>query len=680
MISRPTVLGHLAHWAAVHYSDTFVLMRCISRLGATFIVLAGTLLAQWRPTEPAELAIKSPAIDPKADAEVLYWEVRIDDNVSPPDIWVTYSHLLRTKIFTDKGAKDLATVEIPFRRSATVTDLAARTIKADGTIVEVAKDAIKESDLWKGKKRRGMKVKTLAFPAVEPGAIIEYRYRETRMKEVANYVHLEFSRDLPVHEVKYLIKPLQVDWLPYRMRVMDFNVQRSPFTMQPQGQTHYAVTSMKNVPAFKEEPNMPPADDVRPWMLIYYEEDKKLTPDKYWKEIGKDESKKFSQISKPEGAVKKLAGELTAAASSQEQKVSSIFQFCQSKIKNVFGSEVTAAQREQFKGNENSGDTLKRMMGTGYDINALFAALVNAVGFEARLAKVADRSRKFFAPQMMTPHFLPAYDIAVKYPSGWKFYDVAARHLPEGMLRWQEEGAMALVTDPKEPVMASTPMTAPDKSKVSRSAELEVQADGTIEGTFHLAYTGHLATERRTDMEDDTDEERRESVKQELAAHFEGAELSDLKVQNVKDPAQPLAFSGKIRIQGYAQRTGKRLFLQPAFFQKGVPPRFAASERKFDVSFDYPWSETDRVTLQLPEGMEMDQPTAPQSVKIGEAGEYNTTLSRSKDSKQLIYTREFSWGLKDQLLFPVQAYPVIKKAFDFVNEQDGHAITLKAAN
>ena len=76
----------------------------------------------------------------------------------------------------------------------------------------------------------------------------------------------------------------------------------------------------------------------------------------------------------------------------------------------------------------------------------------------------------------------------------------------------------------------------------------------------------------------------------------------------------------------------------------------------------------------------MDQPTAPQSVKIGEAGEYNTTLSRSKDSKQLIYTREFNWGLKDQLLFPLQAYPVIKKAFDFVNEQDGHAITLKAVN
>jgi hypothetical protein len=158
-------------------------MRLHSRMPVVFFLAGTVVLAQWRPIEPAQLAVKSPAVDPKADAEVLYWEVRIDDHFQPPDIWVTYSHLLRTKIFTDKGAKDLATVEIPFRRGATVSDLAARTIKPDGSIVEVAKDAIKESDLWKGKKRRGMKVRTLAFSAVEPGAIVEYRFKETECEK-----------------------------------------------------------------------------------------------------------------------------------------------------------------------------------------------------------------------------------------------------------------------------------------------------------------------------------------------------------------------------------------------------------------------------------------------------------------------------------------------------------------
>lgn len=622
----------------------------------------------------------APAIDPKADAEVLYWEVRIEDRVQSPDIWVIYSHYLRTKIFTEKGAKDEATVEIPFYSRTTITDLSARTIQPDGTIVELGKDAIRESDVYKGKKRAGRKVKTLAFPAVKPGSIIEYRFKESRMGELASHVALDFSRELPVHEVKYLIKPLQLEWFPYRMRNMDFNLTRTPFTQEPQGLVTYAATSARNIPAFKAEPHMPPGQDVRPWMLIYYEEDKKLTPDKYWKEVGKDNFKQFAQVSKLEGSVKKLAAELVTGLSTQDEKVQAIQEFCRTKVKNLYGPEVTAAQREKFKGNKHSGDTLKNMMGDGDDIAALFAALVNAAGFEARKAMVADRSRKYFVAQMMSSRFLHTYNIAVKFPDGWKFYDPATLHLPKGMLRWQEEASAALVTDDKDPVLIPTPLSPPDRTRVSRMADLEVEADGTIEGTMRLGYTGHLATDRRNDIDDETEDERRETVKQELASQFEGAEITEVKVENVKDLDKPLVYSAKIRMPGYAQRTGKRLFLQPAFFQKNSTPRFAASERKWDIQFDYPWSEADRVTLRLPEGMELDQPSAPQSVKIGETGEYITSLALSDDHRQLVYTRQFDWGRKDQILFPAKAYEVIKRAFDFVNEQDTHALALKAAN
>ncbi|MCC6538600.1 MAG: DUF3857 and transglutaminase domain-containing protein [Bryobacterales bacterium] len=339
------------------------------------ILLASPVWAQgWRPVEPAHLALKAPTIDPKADAEVLYWEVRIEDRFQSPDIYVIYSHYLRTKIFTEKGAKDEATVEIPYNSRTTISDLAARTVQPDGSIVELRKEDVRESDVFKGKKRAGRKVKALAFPAVKPGSIVEYRFRETRMGELASHVALNFSRELPVHEVKYLIKPLQLEWLPYRMRNMDFNLQRKPFTMEPQGLVTYAVTSAQNIPAFKPEPHMPPGQDVRPWMLIYYEEDKKLTPEKYWKEVGKDNEKLFSQVAKLGGPVKKLAAELVAGQATQEEKVRAIEEFCRTKIKDLHGPEVTAAQRDKFKGNKDSGDTLKNLMGNGDDIAALFAA------------------------------------------------------------------------------------------------------------------------------------------------------------------------------------------------------------------------------------------------------------------------------------------------------------------
>ncbi|MCC6538599.1 MAG: hypothetical protein IT162_13670 [Bryobacterales bacterium] len=305
---------------------------------------------------------------------------------------------------------------------------------------------------------------------------------------------------------------------------------------------------------------------------------------------------------------------------------------------------------------------------------------MNAAGFEAHKAMVADRSRKFFVPQMMSARFLHTYNVAVKFPDGWKFYDPATRHLPKGMLRWQEEATAALITHDKDPVLVTTPLSPPERTRITRRADLELQADGTVEGTLRIGYTGHLATDRRTDIDGDTEEERRENVKQELAGMFEGAEITEVKVENVNNVDMPLVYAAKVRLPGYAQRTGKRLFLQPAFFHKSSTPRFAASERQWDIQFDYPWSEADRVTILLPEGLELDQPTSPHSFKIGEAGEYKAGVALSEDRKQLFYTRQFDWGRQEQIIFPVKGYPVIKKAFDFINEQDTHAVALKVVN
>jgi hypothetical protein len=47
----------------------------------------------------------------------------------------------------------------------------------------------------------------------------------------------------------------------------------------------------------------------------------------------------------------------------------------------------------------------------------------------------------------------------------------------------------------------------------------------------------------------------------------------------VTDPSKPLVYQYKIRIPNYAQKTGKRLFLQPGFFEYGAAPMFSTATR-----------------------------------------------------------------------------------------------------
>src|SRR5260370_25273294 len=99
-----------------------------------------------------------------------------------------------------------------------------------------------------------------------------------------------------------------------------------------------------------------------------------------------------------------------------------------------------------------------------------FAALASAAGFDARMTRLADRSDHFFNPSIVDSYFLRSYNVAVQIDGKWQFFDPASTYVPYGMLRWQEEGLKALVSDNKEPEFVDTPLSGPEKSVAKRSA------------------------------------------------------------------------------------------------------------------------------------------------------------------------------------------------------------------
>jgi hypothetical protein len=130
-----------------------------------------------------------------------------------------------------------------------------------------------------------------------------------------------------------------------------------------------------------------------------------------------------------------------------------------------------------------------------------------------------------------------------------------------------------------------------------------------------------------------------------------------------------------VKVPGYAQRTGKRLFVPLAYFQAGLVAKFPASERKYDVRFPYPWAEEDGVTIKTPQGFALENADAPASFKFGELGGYEA--SAKAGDRQLEYHRKLVFGRGGRLVFPPGSYPKLKHAFDAIHQEDQHAITLR---
>jgi hypothetical protein len=168
-------------------------------------------------------------------------------------------------------------------------------------------------------------------------------------------------------------------------------------------------------------------------------------------------------------------------------------------------------------------------------------------------------------------------------------------------------------------------------------------------------------------------------LKAEVKEQMSAAELTDIKIENVTDNVKPLVYTFHVRVPGYAQRTGKRIFIQPAFFQRGVEPLFATGGRKHPVYFHFPWSEDDQVHIELPPGYALDNADAPAPFGSGKISEYRPGLSITSDGKTLVYKRTFFFGGGGAVLFPLETYPAVKGYFDQVHKQDNHNIALKQA-
>jgi hypothetical protein len=643
------------------------------------LITAGTTRAafeDWKPIDPGELALKAPMVEKDADAEALFWDVRIDDN---PEGDLIFNHYIRIKVFTDRGRESQSKIDIPFgnyRGEIKIKDIAARTIKPDGSIVELKKEDVFERTIIKASGLK-VKAKSFAMPAVEPGCIIEYRWREVRVNRDASYVRLQFQRDIPVQRVQYWIKPMAYENLG--MSSLTLHGTTSPFVKDKGG---FYRTTMTDMPAVQEESRMPPEDQVKTWMLVFYSGTQRPEPQKFWLDLGRrfyDETKSLMKVNDD---IKQMSTSLTADAKSPTEKLQKLYDFCRTKITNATNdaSGITPDDRKKLKDNKSPADTLKRGMGTGADIDFLFASLASAAGFDARIVLAPDRGDIFFDQEIENfpnPYFLDPANIAVNVEGKWQFFNPGFNYIPFGMLRWQEEGEKALITDPKAPVWVNTPMSPPEKSMIKRKAHLKLAEDGTLEGEVVLEYTGHFAIERKEDNDADSETQREENLKDEVKEHMSSAEISNIKIENVTDHVKPLVYSYHLKFPGYAQRTGKRLFLQPAFFQHGLGPMFATTNRKYPIYFHFPWSEDDVVEIELPAGYALDNADAPAPFGSAPISEYKPTLGVTKDQKTLVYKRSFFFGGNDNVLFPVTSYGQLKGYFEVLNKQDNHSVVLK---
>jgi hypothetical protein len=617
----------------------------------------------WKPVAADELALKDSALANGANALVLDWETFTDDADSYETVYY------RVKIFTDEGKKS-GDIEIPFLKDYfKIEDIQARTIHPDGKIIPFTGQVFEKTIV----KTRQIKYlsKTFSMPDVQPGSIIEYRYRRSWDTGMLYSSHWTLQDKLPVRHAKFTIKPYLRGM--YGINWITRGVGDKTLTKQKDG--NYSI-ELTDIPAFVEEAYIPPEGEIKPYVSLFYTTETIEEPEKYWKRIAKENYEINEKYVGNRGYVRDLAASLAPPSDPPEARLRKLYARAQQVINTDYEHDKSdeAIKRENRKDNNNVEDVLKHGYGTAWQIDLAFLALAKAAGFETHFVDVARRDEVFFQRNMQDERQLNGHLVEVRFADKDLYLDPGVPHCPFGSLRWSRTGVAALRLEKDGGTFTETPNPRSDEAMIERKAIISWNNDG-IKGQLMVTYKGQEALMKRVTAMEDDEETRKKDLKDEVENWLPAGSTAKVKeIRGMDGEDDPVVVIFDIEVPNFGATTGKRMILPLNIFIGHTGSAFQHETRKHPIYFNYPYQEFDQIFFQVPAGYDVEKLPAGQRETI-DVGRYASSWTQQPNL--IVMQRRFAL---DWFFFQPPEYPRIKDFFSKVHNDDEESAVLHLKN
>ncbi|HEY4950728.1 MAG TPA: DUF3857 domain-containing protein [Candidatus Acidoferrales bacterium] len=629
----------------------------------------------WLPIPPADLALQDNPASPGAHAMILYRESAVNEKYAATD-GASVSEYVRIKIFTQEGT-DQANVEIPFvKESSNIESIRARTIRPDGGIVNFEGKPFEKII----EKRSGEKflAKTFTLPDVQPGCIIEYKFRRQYKAQVLYDQSWTLSGDLFTREGRFSILPYVSDYESFPLNFRQFGLSAKA---TPERQTNgaYALT-VHDIPGIADESYMPPLRTLQARVEFYRLEQgtpPNETQDGYWARVEKKWNDDLEHFINKKSVLEQEVSRIAGPTDSSEVKLRKIYgrvQQIRDLSMEVSKSEKEAKQ-ENLKKNSNVEDMLHHGYGNGREMNFLLVGLARAAGFESAEVFVAPRNRNAFYPQLRDPSELGEDIVWARAGSQEYFLDPAAIYFPFGVLPWYETSTRGIRLGKKPNDFVDVPGTLSSEATMVRHADLSLDADGLATGKLTVDFTGQQAALWRgsTHLQDETG--RKKTLEDDIKGWLpSGSSFELTKIDNWDKTEQPLHVEGNLNLSSFGSPLGRRILIPATIFLAPQTKAFQSAVRHNAIYFPFPNEEVDDFKFQAPAGYKIETVPATKTLKPGAVLSYDISASQqgsvAEVQRHLVINAQ---------LIPIEFYPALHSFFNTVKSNDEVQIILQNA-
>jgi len=622
---------------------------------------ARTMANDFPPLNVAELKITSCPQQPGASAHILYREEEDDDRMHFHRVYE------RIKILTEEGRKH-ADIEIPYnKKQFKIKDMKGRTIHSDGTMVPFEGKPI-EREMLRGRDLH-YKTKVFTMPDVRVGDVLEYTYKVSYDTDLFWPAHWVISQDLYQEKLHLIFAPGDPNYA---------YTWNTPADAHPQSKAGRVEFEAEKIPAFEEEEYMLPSILVKYYVYFYYTGGHSSTLQDFWQYRGKLLSDWVENYKGKHKIIDQQLGTLVSAADTPDQKARKIYSFVQSLENTSYIPDRTEKEEKSLglKESESADDVLRQKSGSHNELTLLFAAMAQRTGIPVQVMFVTPRDSSYFMPKLFDFSQLTTLLAIVQIDGKDIFLDPGTPDAPYGQVYWKLTscGGLRQTADLQSATLKESAPPTYNGNVRRRTTRLQVQPDGTAEGTIQVAYGGQEAIWRRLRARQ-TDAAGKIKMLEDEVKGWLPAD-SEVKMTTAPDWAsndKPLVadFTVKTNVLTSA---GRRYLLPSQILLSGENARFPHAERKWTVYFDYPYAEVDESFVKLPPNLQAEALPQPVNTRT-EFGAY--TAYYKQDSGTLYAARQLVMA---GMFFKPEKYKELKSFYDLAHTNDETQMVLKNAN
>jgi hypothetical protein len=522
------------------------------------------------------------------------------------------------------------------------------------------------------------KAKVAYPPGRDPGGIVAVEYEQRERPYLAE-TEWPFQGRIPILSQSFtLVLPpgftFTTTWAHHpKVDAIDLENQ------------HYRW-EMNNEPAIDLDrvPLSPSAESLAGRMSIHYAGPTLAFPeDGTWQGIGEwyTALSRDRLVATPDIAAK--AAELTLGKTDFYDKADAIAVFLQQQIRYFVIEMGVGGFQPHY-----ADDIFRGKYGDCKDKSTLLSAMLSTVGIHSALVMVDTRRGVVDpdAPSIAGDHMIAAIEIPTGYNSPklhsvvtakngkrYLIFDPTWYETPFGQIEDNLQGSYALLIEGASSQVIQIPLLNPDLNTVQRSATLQLNPDGSLQGNVTIKRFGDLAEDGRMVFGHEDATRQQEYIDHTVSGDLMAASLTDLKVENVAALDKDLTTTFDLQAAHFASAVGPLLMLRPRVFGSYALP-IDRKVRKVPIDLEQTMQGTDAFDIQLPAGYVVDELPDPVNADFGFASYQSST---ELHGRTLHYSRTFTLR---QVSLPPDKYTELQHLAGVIAADEDSRVVLKRGN